>query len=379
MRIKYKYLIAGVIFGALFPLGAYIFEAILMRSLDIGELHRANPILYMIDSAPIFLGLFAYLGGIFQERAVLQKNSLEKLLLDFEVTNQALKTNQDLLLDKKVGVEDISLKLHNNVTLIDESVHDMEKDIIALVDYVESIDVSSKSVSKDASLIHDETLMVHQSIKTSYETTQNLKVSFNEFSETINAGLASLNQDSQTMQALEKDVSDIQSLKGDIEMITDQIELLALNATIEASRAGEHGKGFSVVASEVMKLAETSTTITHGIDQKIMGISLKTKESLIQLDQLSKTLNQLRHMILDMTHKLQTFYDRQLDQLNILSSIEDQSTAQEKQMAEFTLKISQMQDMNQHIQEVLINSIELLMINSQHIATLEDVVDKDSH
>lgn len=130
---------------------------------------------------------------------------------------------------------------------------------------------------------------------------------------------ASVNGSAQMIQELGGHAQYIGNVIEVITGIAEQTNLLALNAAIEAARAGEHGRGFAVVADEVRKLAEESSqsakkiadyvvTIQEGIQKTVQSMETGTKDVAAGIDVVSmagSSFEQIQHSVKEVATQIQ--------------------------------------------------------------------------
>jgi len=112
----------------------------------------------------------------------------------------------------------------------------------------------------------------------------------NQMMDSMNAIGESTRQTSDRIKALNDQMDSISDSVTAISSIADQTTLLSLNAAIEANKAGEMGKGFSVVATEIRRLSDRSIDSAGGISTMVRDIQRATESSVVSMDKSSEEI-----------------------------------------------------------------------------------------
>lgn len=281
-----------------FFLVPFLFGAVVFFTLDFFEndLYKAALLLVI---ALLTGGFYQF---IFKFRFNRATNFTREVLNEISKGNLAYDIMNDEVLLRRLGflaqpIDQVIKEISNIVTKIELSVLD-------IVGNADALKYFADSMANKTSQQEDEITNIDNSTKTLNESMQYIRDNVHTAHDNSKDSIAEADKGSIEILNLIEEIKSISEMSDKIvetmnfiNDIADETNLLALNAAIQAAHAGEEGKGFGVVATEIRNLAESSTEATKTIFKIIDNTVTSIEKGVMASEKAKKALNKIVNSI----------------------------------------------------------------------------------
>jgi len=208
---------------------------------------------------------------------------LNNIIVDISANAETVKTASGNVMSVSGQMSDGAQEISDKATNIAAASEEMSINM-------NSVAAGSEEAATNLGMVADSASQMQSSLSEVASNCEKAMTISNDATELVKSA-------STRVELLGKAARDISKVTEVITDIAEQTNLLALNATIEAARAGEAGKGFAVVASEIKNLAAQTASATLDIHEKISGMQSSTEDTVHDVGKISTVILSVKETV----------------------------------------------------------------------------------
>lgn len=306
-------------------------------------------------------------------------DEITKLANNIKSLAQCLKETVSTMVDNSCTLSDSSVVLKNANITISQASDTVLTQVISVSTAAEEMVSVSGDIAQNCNLAATRSDETHAITTESMDLVKNTVKSILRHSQKTQ-------EDAEIIKKLGEQTQKIDGILSTIQDIASQTNLLALNAAIEAARAGEHGRGFAVVADEVRALASRTSDSAKEISEMISGVqndvqkaSTSITQTVSEMETIARNSEQVQNTLENISNKIDEFNS----QIRQIATATEEQTATSSEMSANIQKISEFtQKMNDQAKGALssaggIEDISLEIMDSTRKFKLPEVQTSD--
>ncbi len=304
------------------------------------------------------------------EGTQIETTATEKILKSVEDFNESVAEIAKNVTGLSVSSEETAASVDEMVTntvRITENTVDLSAAVDSTSSSIEQFTANIKEIgfkTEELSVSSEETLSALEEIDSSIRevesnTMEAAKLSEKVMTDASGFGMTAIDKTSKGMERIKTTVQrtaefigklggrseEIGKILNVIDEITDQTTLLALNAAILAAQAGEHGKGFSVVADEIKDLAERTSYSTQEISSLIDGVQTEVRGAVTTMAEGLKTVDEGSQLSIEAKEALKKIINSSKKSTEMASAVQNATSEQTKGIRFVTTSMEKIKDM----------------------------------
>lgn len=202
-------------------------------------------------------------------------------------------------------VQQSGIQVTTSATEISASSRQLEATVAEQAASTKEISASSREISSRANALVNNTQRSAETMEKAISTAESGRQMLDELDETMQSLTTATNSISAKLSIISGKADKISGIITAINKISDQTKLLSLNAAIEAEKAGDYGKGFSVVAREISRLAVQTATATKDIEYMVKEMQASVSSGVMEMDKFGKEVKNGTVKVTDITYKIE--------------------------------------------------------------------------